>query len=84
MFDMFSTFILAGQLFLSAPVMDEERNCPFPELYFKRENKELTELDVLNMKTAQKRCPELYGPKYCLVRFIMKEEQAYVAICGER
>lgn len=34
------------------------------------------------IETARKRCPELYGPTYCLVKFIEKGPNRYWAICG--
>lgn len=34
------------------------------------------------MEQARKRCPEIYGPKYCLVKFTEISKDNYHAICG--
>lgn len=50
-----------------------------PEANVVNKTKEWTEQDVRNLKSAHKRCPELYGT--CLKTFIKNKTRSYYAIC---
>jgi hypothetical protein len=45
---------------------------------------EWNQIDSITLRSAIKRCPELYHDAPCLKRFIKKEENNYWAICGAK
>jgi len=44
----------------------------------------LTKAETIVLKSAQKRCKEIYPEAPCLVKLIKKEELLYNAICGKK
>jgi hypothetical protein len=58
------------------------KSCPAVELRGWEDGESMTEVDLKNLRIAQKRCPRLYKNSPCLRIFMKLGFQDYRALCG--